>query len=170
MPYPAKAIANEFLELAKRDGKKLTPMQIQKLVYFAYGWYLAITGEYLVNERVEAWQWGPVFPSLYREFRRFGSEPITELASEAVVRNQSGHIRLVLTPVRLDNDSEKSLFAHNVINKVWQVYGNLSGSQLSNLTHAKDSPWSLTPNKEISGTDIPDNLIKQYFREIALKK
>jgi uncharacterized phage-associated protein len=56
-----------------------------------------------------------------------------------------------------------------LIRRIWDVYGRFSGSQLSNMTHAPDSPWSLTPNKEIRGTDIPDDLIKAYFHKIARK-
>src|SRR5260370_13471552 len=87
MPYPAKAVANEFLELAKKDGQQLTQMQLQKLVYFAYGWYLAITGTRLIDERVEAWQWGPVVPSIYKEFKRFRSSSVREPARKVTFRD-----------------------------------------------------------------------------------
>jgi uncharacterized phage-associated protein len=60
MPYPAAAIANEFIKVAKRNGVLLTPMKLQKLVYFAHGWYLALLGKPLINEPVEAWKFGPV--------------------------------------------------------------------------------------------------------------
>jgi uncharacterized phage-associated protein len=55
MPFDSKAVANEFLKLAEQDGVKLSPMKLLKLVYFAHGWHLALKGEPLLNERVEAW-------------------------------------------------------------------------------------------------------------------
>ena len=73
MPYDPKAIANYFLDLARAQEKALTPLKIQKLVYFANGWHLAIKGVPLINEQVEAWRFGPVIPSLYTHFERMGN-------------------------------------------------------------------------------------------------
>lgn len=166
MPYPAKAVANEFLELARKEGKLLTQMQLQKLIYFAYGWYLAITGKRLIDERVEAWQWGPVIPSIYKEFKRFGSSPVTEQASEAAFKDG----KIGFRPIRVQsNDPKEDALALQVIKRVWDIYGKYSASTLSNMTHAPDSPWSQTPDKEIKGTDISDMLIVEYFRKLALR-
>jgi uncharacterized phage-associated protein len=164
MPYTAKQVANEFLELAKRDGRKLTPMQVQKLVYFAYGWYLAITGERLLNERVEAWQWGPVIPSLYSEFKAYGSGPITELAAEYYPQGVTLGFNF---PRVASDDPDKDAFALRVIEKVWAIYGKYSGLQLSTMTHAANSPWSQSYDKNVRSTDIPDEVIRQYFQEVA---
>jgi uncharacterized phage-associated protein len=166
MPYPAKAIANEFLDLAKKDGERVTQMQVQKLVYFAYGWYLAITGKRLIDEWVEAWEWGPVIPSIYQAFKRFGSSPITEPAAEVDLTNgKAGYV-----PVRIQStDPDRDELARQVVKRVWDIYGKYSASALSNMTHVPDSPWSQTPDKDIKGTNIDDHLIYDYFRKLALK-
>ncbi len=166
MPYPAKAVANEFLELAQGDGKKLTQMQLQKLVYFAYGWYLAITGKRLIDEQVEAWQWGPVIPSIYREFKRFGSSPITEQARQVMFRD--GEVGFFAAGIQSD-DPKADALARQVIKRVWDIYGKYSATELSNMTHEPNSPWSKTPDKEKPGTGIDDHLILDYFRQLAAK-
>jgi len=81
MPYPALAIANEFIKVARERNKQLTPMELLKLVYFAHGWYLALSGVPLINEPVQAWRFGPVIPSIYHAFKRYGSGPIIALAT-----------------------------------------------------------------------------------------
>jgi uncharacterized phage-associated protein len=165
MAYSAAAVANEFLELAKRDGNDITPMQLQKLVYFAYGWYLAIYDRPLIDERVEAWQWGPVVPSLYSWFKHYGSQPIKEFVMMPDFRHVSG---LSFSPprVRSENATEDAE-AMSVIRRVWEIYGKFSAYQLSSMTHEPNSPWSNTAGKEIRGTDIPDHLIREYFQRLA---
>ena len=46
--YPVKAIANYFLKDHRKEG--ITPLKIQKLVYIAYGWYLAYHQHPLIND------------------------------------------------------------------------------------------------------------------------
>jgi uncharacterized phage-associated protein len=164
MAYSAKQVANEFLELARRDGVQLTPMQVQKLVYFAYGWYLAITGERLLNERVQAWQWGPVIPSLYGEFKPYGSGPITMPSGE--VFTEDGKVKIRQYRLNSSNPAQDE-FARQLIARVWNIYGKYSAVQLSSMTHAANSPWSKIYDENVRGTDIPDELIKEYFQRIA---
>jgi uncharacterized phage-associated protein len=157
MPFSAKAVANEFLELAKAENRQLTPMGVIKLTYLAHGWYLALAGEPLLDENVEAWRFGPVIPSLYHEFKEFGNGPITRPASISPIWNR---------PAALTG--EGSAYAKRVIKRVWDVYKHLTAVQLSNLTHEPNSPWTQTPNKEIHGTDIPNTVIREYFANLAM--
>jgi hypothetical protein len=51
-------------------------MKLQKLIYLAHGYYFAVTGCPLVGEQFEAWQFGPVSPTIYHEFNRFSSSAL----------------------------------------------------------------------------------------------
>src|SRR4051794_36847985 len=133
MPYPAKAIANYFLDLAEQSGKQLTPMQIQKLVYLAHGWNLAIKGEPLIAERIEAWTYGPVIRNLYDEFKKNGSRPIKQRATEIdfAAEPWSSPVR-ARTPSIDDNpDVEQNRFTEDLLKRVWEMYGSFTAAQLS---------------------------------------
>jgi uncharacterized phage-associated protein len=155
-PYDSKAVANYFLNLAERDGKTLDSMKLQKLVYFAHGWYLAVNGQPLIDDIVEAWQYGPVIPTLYHEFKEFGGGAITRMAKTVVVSGSKIRVSVPELDPRMDTD---------LLNKVWETYGDMSGFQLSNLTHAPGTPWEQiwTINEGRKNVDIPDDLIKTFF-------
>lgn len=75
--FSPQAVANYLLDKARDDGELLTHMKLQKLVYIAHGWHLAVTGKPLLSDPVEAWQFGPVIRSLYHDLKHFGHEPIS---------------------------------------------------------------------------------------------
>ena len=151
--YKADAIANEFL---KDHLGEISPMKIQKLVYYAHAWSLALFDEPLISDRIEAWQFGPVIPALYSEFRSFGNRPITELACELDFHNLR-EVADMIDP----NDVQTA----NLVASVWQRLGHFSATQLSNMSHARNEPWFQIPKKR-PGLAIPDELIAQCFKKI----
>lgn len=153
------AIANYFIELAKNDDNLVSPMKLQKLVYFAHGWCLALANKPLINEKVEAWQYGPVVGSLYREFKKYGNEGIT---SPVVELKHLGDFKFAnVIPTVEDEDTKK------LLNKIWEIYGGYTGWQLSNATHLEGTPWSEIWGKDgvPSNTDIPDEKIRDFFKK-----
>ena len=166
-PYNAAAVANWFLARAERDGVSLDPIKLQKLIYFADGWCLALTDKPLIDEHIEAWDYGPVVPSIYHEFKDFGRNAITRRATAFEPR--PGKIagfatflnsKIVEPEIRDDPDTEQ------LLERIWRVYGKFSGVQLANMTHAPDSAWhkarATTPDGR-KGTDIQDALIREEF-------
>ena len=154
MSINALSVANSILDEAERQGITVTPMQLQKLIYFANGWHMEITdGEPLVSDNFEAWQFGPVLPRVYHEFKRFGSRDITERSIFPFTENP--------WPCEL-SANQKSL-----VSEIVSIYGNLSGPRMSHLTHKEGTPWSTTWNGGVgSGNDIQPELILAEFRKI----
>ena len=165
MPYPAIAIANQFLELAKRDGISLSPMKIQKLVYFAHGWHLAITGRPLIKERIEAWKFGPVIDPLYQAFKQYGSDDITKPVT--VTKIENGEFVVYAPSLNAYPESDELRMAKQVIERVWDVYKNFSAVRLSNATHTQGTPWAQIYREGSFGDTIPDEIIRTYFQKLA---
>ena len=171
MPFSAKAVANALLDLAERAGRTINPMQLQKLVYYSHGWHLAVADRPLIDERVEAWTYGPVVPTLYHEFKRYGSQAITERATTVhlAVSPRTGRRTLIeFIPANLEAegaDPSERAVSVGIIERVYRVYGGLTALQLSQMTHEPDGPWDKTrkSNPGVHGVDIPDELIKAYF-------
>lgn len=143
------AVANRFLELAKNKGDTLTPMQLLKLVYIAHGWMLGLYGRPLIKDEVQAWQYGPVIPSLYKAVKSYRSQPVV------------GPL-----PTRGSNDALDA-DEQNIIDQVFDLYGNYSGPALSRITHAAGTPWSMTYEPKTFGIEISNDLIEDHYQKLA---
>lgn len=140
-------IANQFIERAKRDGVTLTNMQLQKLVYIAHGWALALLDHGLIYEPVEAWQWGPVIPSLYYKLSHYGAGEVT-------------------SPIPMLDSQTIDPLDDALVECVWKSYGRMSGFKLSTITHQKNTPWSRTVKDFGLRSVIPESYIRDHYRHL----
>lgn len=150
-------VANSFL-LRAREQKvgDVDPLKLQKLVYCFHGWHMAVTGSPALGERFEAWPHGPVLSSLYHQFKNFRWNPITSLALDVDPKTGDEEALYVSTADR---------GFYKIFDSVWERYKNLSGQDLSNLTHAKGTPWSYARANGLQY--IPDNLIQDHFVKLG---
>lgn len=156
--YDARAVANLILEVAETAGLRLQHIALQKLLYFAHATFLVQRGQPLVSGAFEAWQYGPVHPSVYRSFKIAGEAPLTNLRAKG---------RDALTGAEHDlpivNDPDVRLHVMQVVSS----YGRLSTSRLVELSHAKDGPWDFAVHGSgqsvALGARITDDLIKDRF-------
>lgn len=146
--HDSKNVANRILARARDQNDTLTPMQILKLVYIAHGWMLGLYGRPLIGDEVQAWQYGPVIPRLYNAVRRFKSNPV------------EGPIPGIF-PVEFDA-AERS-----IIDQVYDIYGSLSGPELSRMTHAAGTPWALTYRPGEFGCVISNDVIEDHYQRRA---
>lgn len=152
-----KSVANYFIELARANNEPLDPMKLQKLVYYAQGWYAGYTGQPLINESIEAWPFGPVVPSLYHEFKKYGYSPIREKAKD-YVNGVYGEVPIPAVPS-----------INQFLNNIWNSYARFTGVALSEMTHAQGSPWhqAMMSNPGVRSIDIPFDAIAQHFRTVV---
>ena len=152
--YNAGQVANYILDLADRDGAAVTPMKLQKLVYIAFGWALALYDLQLFTEQIQAWKHGPVIPSLFHEFKVYTNNPITGRSFEL---NHDGSTWVSSIP-RSDRE------ARGAVSGTWRAYGHLTAANLRNRTHAPGTPWSQVYDGEGAHERvIPTDRIREHF-------
>ena len=156
MTYPASLIAYAFVKKGIDEGKFVTQMKLQKLVYFAQGYHLAKYHRSLIKENFQAWLYGPVIPEIYQDFKLYGSRPITD--TEEFTPSST-----YKPPFRLDAE------AIDTINYSWGVLKDFSAMSLSNWTHQPDGPWSKVYDPDVKSTPISNDDIKQYFEKLLIK-
>ena len=135
--------------------EEVTPLMLQKLLYFIQGIYSALYGRPVFIEDCRAWIHGPVYPEVYDLFRDFKYNPIDD-ARFALLEGTAD----VLT------DDEKK-----VIDLVVNTFGMYGGKVLEKITH-NENPWKEArkgygdgiPSSEL----LPKERIMDYY--IAVDK
>lgn len=152
-------VAKYFLYRSTQDGELVSPLKMQKLVYYAYVWTLIKNRRKLFNEKIEAWPSGPVVPSLYRKLKGYGSAPINE---DYLGVKSEKELEAIFS--KFSDDVKATL------DKVYEDYMTKTAFELVTLTHS-EKPWAET-RKGLSATEpsnrpIPDDLILQQYGQQA---
>ena len=122
-------VCNNILRRSFDEKISVTPMKLQKLLYFVSCEYVKATDVELLSEDFCVWQYGPVLPTVYNEFKSFRGLKITTYAKDA---NGDSYA--------YNEDSSPNL--RLAINRIWASFKNMSGIELSKITHEDGSGWS----------------------------
>lgn len=122
------------------DVEPISNLKLQKLLYYAYGCFLAMYHKRLFIEPIEAWRHGPVVPSVYQEYKEFHSNGIP-----------------VKDDIALPDFSAEETA---VLEDVYNTFGQYTAWALRNMTH-QETPWKKTNQGDI----IPDSEIQEYFEK-----
>jgi uncharacterized phage-associated protein len=141
----AQEVANYLIWGAHDSGSFISNLKLQKLLYYAQAWHLALFDKKLFPERFQAWIHGPAIPSVYRTYKKYGWTNIDEETK------------------RPDFDEETKAFLEELLDE----YGSLDARRLEWLTHRED-PWLMArndaPSDETCTTWIDEDLMKSYFK------
>ncbi|NET71719.1 MAG: SocA family protein [Sphaerospermopsis sp. SIO1G2] len=144
----SKDIADYFIWLANETGSFLSNLKLQKLVYYAQAWYLALYNQPLFPEDFEAWVHGPVIPDLYQEYKKFGWKPIFKDVKEPKFYDQ----------------------VHDFLTELAEVYFSCDAFELEQMTH-REHPWMEArgnlPQDAPSNAIISKEVIKEYYQKRA---
>ncbi len=138
MPHSASDIAKSFLKLTNPEvDDYLSNLKLQKLLYYAQGLHLAMYQKALFEEEILAWQYGPVVPEVYREYK--------------------DHQGAIPPPKRFSNKYLKKEELE-LIQEVYKVFGQFSAFKLVEMTH-NEPPWNTTKINNV----ITHQKLKKYF-------
>lgn len=133
--------------------EEVTPLMLQKLLYFIQGIYSALYGKPLFEEDCRAWVHGPVYPEVYTLFRDFKYNPIDDVRFGLLKGTDD-----VLTEEERD-----------VIDRVVNTFGIYGGKVLERITH-NEEPWKSArkgygdqvPSSELVSKDS----IRKYYERV----
>ena len=144
----ANGVANFLLRYVQEKGDLITNLKLQKLVYYAQAWYLALYDEPLFDDHFEAWVHGPVQPQLYRRFKKYRWN------------YRSEHPK--------DPKLQEDVVEH--LKEVFDVYSRYSAYELELIGH-RERPWKEVReglNKsQRSSKEITQESMMEYYKELT---
>lgn len=128
MSYSPTMIANNILSRAFAEKVYISPMKLQKILYFVASEYQKATKRVLLEEPFATWAYGPVVYSVYDEFRSFSKDNIKRYARDA-----RGDVFVI--------DEAQDIELKVALDRVWDKAKHMGAVELSEITHSRDSAW-----------------------------
>lgn len=144
-------VAKYILNLINEDyGETISNLKLQKILYYIQGYFLAYFDKPLFEDKIVAWAYGPVVPSVYNEYKQYGNNslPVHEITQEEYY-------------LFINSLSKNEL---NLIQQVFETYIDYSAYNLVNMTHS-ETPWnSALIDGKATGNEIDNDIIKFFFK------
>lgn len=140
-------IVDYIIWLHQDSGDVITNLRLQKLLYYAQAWYLALYDEALFDDDFEAWIHGPVLPAIYQRFKSYKWNAISEEIEKP--------------------DLPKKIEDH--INEIVRVFGQYSSLDLEYMSH-NETPWIKArngcPSDAASSAIIDKEEMKSFYKSL----
>lgn len=145
-------------ELIERSGGSIETIKLQKLCFYAFGWYAHLTGEPLFDETFYAMEYGPVVGEL--------------LSAHAQRMRMDAEMIQAQREAREDEREELDSYKKAVLDAVWAAYGSKDRWKLVDLTHDESvwvDAWKSrrpgTKRGDLSSDDVIDYFLARYPKE-----
>ncbi|CDF86372.1 phage-associated protein [Pseudomonas knackmussii B13] len=140
-------VAKFFLAQSNEEaGDLVSNLKLQKLVYYAQGFHLAVYDQPLFDDVIEAWTHGPVVPTVYHHYKAYGSGSIPAPADFNLE---------VFRPEQVE-----------LLNEVQQIYGQYSAWRLREMTH-EEAPWRDHFKAGEMSREIPAESMQRFFKTLV---
>lgn len=136
--------AKLFLTQAHRKGDTITNLKLQKLLYYAQGWHLVKFRAPLFSDKIEAWAFGPVIPSVFKVYKDSCFLPI------------EGKL----------HEQEKKFTKSQLVflDKIYQNFMPYTTKQLTHMTQLEE-PW-LASYEKTKKKVIPNELMASFYKKL----
>lgn len=159
MSYNVLDVCHYVIDYSNRRDYGISNLKLQKILYFIQAYFLIKKENHApcFNERIEAWDFGPVVPEAYREYKQYGSGDIPSVDSYIIFdKDDVWNSKRVAFDDSVIADCDKML-----IDRVVDMFADYSATDLVSLTH-KQSPW-IDAYVPYQNNEITTDAIRKYF-------
>lgn len=157
MNYDVLDVSRYIINYSNVKDYGISNLKLQKILYFVQAYFLIETGSPCFKEKIEAWDFGPVVPVAYCEYKQYGCGDIPTTKSFIMIeKNNIWNSKRVEFKEIAISDDDKSL-----IDKVVDKFSEYSATDLVELTQHQ-IPWmdAIVSNQS---NEITNKSIFEYF-------
>jgi uncharacterized phage-associated protein len=150
MAHAALSIAKFFLAIPDKDsGELISNLKIQKLLYYAQGYHVALHGvaRPLFTDRLYAWKHGPVVKNVYNHYASYKSGALPQAKFVTAMEPNT----------------------REFLNEIYRTYGKYSAWALREMTH-REAPWLKNYNSDELDIEIPLSDLHSFFSKYVKKE
>lgn len=157
MAYDVLEVCRYVIKYSNEKGYGVSNLKLQKLLYFIQAYFLITKGEPCFNEAIEAWEFGPVVPEAYREYKQYGSTNIPTMDTFLKIDKTNYWNTTVekYPPITIDENSQ---YCINIVVDKFSPYPAIA---LIELTHDQ-APWKSVYEPGMNN-EISIDSIREYF-------
>lgn len=159
-PYQVLDVCRFTINYSNSCGYGISNLKLQKILYFIQAYFLITTSEGTpcFGEKIEAWDFGPVVPEAYQEYKRYGSMNIPTITTYIETdHNDAWNIQR-----KFFNAEVISKEHRNMIATVVSSFKEYSATDLVKLTHMQ-APWKKAYSR-YKNREITTESIREYFK------
>ena len=136
--FDVRGVANFVLDVAERDRVPVSNLHLNKILYFMHADSLIEDGWPMIDAKIEAWTYGPVFREVYHGFKQYGDSRITGRLH--AFDRQTEKMRKVFLDLSDEEAKHLTMSA--------KTYIDLPAGLLVDLSHTEGGPWYRVWNHE----------------------
>lgn len=159
MSYNVMDVARYIINYSNERGYAISNLKLQKILYFVQAAFLVERHEPCFYENIEAWDFGPVVPEVYQEFKMYGSNTIP------FVRNYIDLSNGIWESKRKEYSSDV-IYPDDklIINGMIDECSAYSAGQLVEITHNQD-PWMKAYVKGWNNVISQDSIYNFFIKD-----
>lgn len=159
MGYDVLEVCRHVINYSNEKEYGISNFKLQKVLYFIQAYFLIdkTKNAPCFDDKIEAWNFGPVVPTAYHEYKQYGSGDIPTIESYILFDTDN-----IWNTERVKfNDDVITDEDKNRINKVVDKFSGYSATDLVAITH-RQSPW-MDAYAPYRNNEITLDAIKEYF-------
>lgn len=157
MAYKVLDVSRYVINYSNEKEYGISNLKLQKILYFIQAFFLISASKSCFKEKIEAWDFGPVVPEAYREYKQFGGGDIPSISYIIDFNDENiWESDIVEYEDDIISKSDKQR-----IMAVVDKFADYSATDLVSITHAQ-TPWK-SAYKKGQNNEITIESMKGFF-------